>query len=103
MVHLVYTCCVPILSYASAVKEYPSRQMQVCTTAINDALRLLFGFNRWESVRSLRESFGYKFLVDIFHASKNKFEAALLTHRNPVISHIAQNVKIEREREREQE
>ena len=42
-------------------------------------------------------------MVDIFHASKNKFEAALLTHRNPVISHIAQNVKIEREREREQE
>ena len=88
MMHLIYSCCIPILSYASPVKDYPSRQMQECSTAINDALRLLFGFNRWESVRSLREQFGYKSLIEIFHISKNKFEASLLTHRNIVIRHL---------------
>ena len=30
---------------------FPSRQMQDCCTAVNDALRLIFGYNRWESVR----------------------------------------------------
>ena len=40
MMHLLYSCCIPILSYASAVKDYPSRQMQDCTTAMNDSLHL---------------------------------------------------------------
>ena len=95
--HLLYTCCVPILSYASAVKEYSSRQMQDCTTAINDAFRFIFGYNRWESVRTLRESLGYKSLIDIFHKSKRKFDASLLSHQNPVITHIARNVIVEPE------
>ena len=95
--HLLYTCCIPILSYASAVKSYPSRQMQNCSTAVNDALRLIFGFNRWESVRSLRESFGYRSLVELFNSSKRKFENSLLSHRNPVIFHLARNVKSDTE------
>ena len=95
--HLLYSCCIPILSYAGAVKEYPSRQMQDCSTALNDALRFIFGYNRWESVRTLRESFGYESLVEIFHGAKSKFDDSLLTHRNPIIVHIAQKMKIEQE------
>ena len=53
MMQLLYSCCVPILSYACAVKQYSSKQMQDCCTALNDALRLIFGYNRWESVRTL--------------------------------------------------
>ena len=74
---LLYTCCIPILSYASAVKVYSSRQMQDCNTAIDDALRLVFGFNRWESVRLLRESFGSKSLVEIFAMTKLEFDNSL--------------------------
>ena len=95
LMQLLYTCCIPILSYASAVKLYPSRQMQDCSTAVNDALRLIFGFNRWESVRTLRESFGYKSLVDLFGASRSKFDASLVSHRNPVISHLARNLVVD--------
>ena len=95
--HLLYTCCIPILSYASAVKEYTSRQMQDCTTAVNDAFRFIFGYNRWESVRTLREALGYKSLIDIFHRSKRKFDASVISHHNPVISHIARNVVVEPE------
>ena len=97
LIHLVYTCCIPILTYASAVKVFSSRQMQDCTTAANDALRLIFGFNRWESVRSLCESFGYKSLVELFTKSKNKFDASLLYHVNPVISHLARHIEVESE------
>ena len=93
LIHLLYSCCIPILSYASAVKDYPSRQMQDCTTATNDSLRLIFGFNRWESVRLLRESFGFKSLVEIFDASKRKFDASLLSHSNPVITHLARHIE----------
>ena len=94
MMHLIYSCCIPILTYASAVKVFSYRQMQDCTTATNDALRLVFGYNRWESVRSLRESFGYKSLVELFDISKNKFDASLLSHSNPVISHLARHIEL---------
>ena len=94
LIQLLYTCCIPILSYGSQVKVYPSRQMQDCSTAVNDALRLIFGFNRWESVRTLRESFGYKSLVEIFNVSRSKFDASLVSHRNPVISHLARNLVV---------
>ena len=97
MLQLLYSCCIPILSYASAVKEYPSRQLQDCTTAINDALRLIFGYNRWESVRTLRESFGYKSLVELFQKAKTKFDASLLSHHNPVIKHLARNLVLDYE------
>ena len=87
--HLLYSNCIPILTYACAVKEYQSRQMQDCSTAVNDALRLIFGYNRWESVRTIRESFGYKSLTELFHSTKRKFNMSLLSHRNSVIKHIA--------------
>ena len=97
--HLLYANCIPILTYASAVKEYSSRQMQECNTAVNDALRLIFGYNRWESVRDLRNSLGYKSLTELFHVAKRKFDMSLLSHRNSVIRHIAFNILIETESE----
>ena len=101
MMHLIYSCCIPILSYASPVKGFPLRQMQECSTAINDALRFN-QFNRWESVRSLREQFGYTSLIEIFHISENIFEASLLTHQNTVVRHLARNIKLELEKDQEQ-
>ena len=89
---LLYSNCIPTLSYACAVKQFPSRQMQNCNTAVNDALRLIFGYNRWESIRQLRESFGYKSLTDIFGRSRKKFYDRLPYHSNSVVSHIARNM-----------
>ena len=95
LIHLLYSCCIPILSYASAVKDFTSRQMQDCSTAINNALRLIFGYNRWESVRMLRQSFGYPSLVEIFQRAKNKFNSSVLTHHNPIISKLARYLALE--------
>ena len=38
MIHLLYSNCIPILTYASAIKDFPSLQIQDCGTAINDTL-----------------------------------------------------------------
>ena len=92
LLQLLYSNCIPTLTYACAVKDYPSRQMQNCNTAVNDALRLIFGYHRWESVRQLRESFGYKSLTDIFGRSCKKFHERLPYHPNSIISHIARNL-----------
>ena len=54
MIHLLYTNCVPTVTYACAIKKYSAREMQDCNTALNNALRKIFTYNRWESVRQLR-------------------------------------------------
>ena len=59
LMHLLYTNCVPILTYACSIKSFSSKDMGDCTTALNDAIWKIFSFNWWESVRSLRETFGY--------------------------------------------
>ena len=56
LMQLLFTNCVPTLTYACAVKEYPSAQMLECHVALNDAIRKIFTYNRWESVRELRKS-----------------------------------------------
>ena len=63
-------------------------------TALNDALRLIFGYNRWESVRSLRESFGFKSLTELFAIAKARFYSSLCSHHNKVVSHIARYLNV---------
>ena len=86
---LLYTNCVPILTYASAVKILSAKEMTSCTVALNDAIRKIVSFNRWESVRSLRESFGYKSLYEIFATAAKKFRDALPTNRNSTLKCLA--------------
>ena len=64
-----------------------------CNTALNDALRMIFGFNRWESVRNLSEAAGYKSLTDLFAKAKKKFEWSLKTHRTKVVSLLLRNIE----------
>ena len=101
LLHILYTNCIPILTYACAVKEYTSRQMQECNTAVNNAFRLIFGYNRWESIRSLRESFGYSSLTELFAKARKRFDNQLPHHRNKVLTNLARNIAIERELNKE--
>ena len=66
MLHLIYSNCVPILTYASSVKLLSSEEMLHCNKALNDALRKVFGFRDWRSIRVLREIFKFKSISQIF-------------------------------------
>ena len=71
---LLYTICVPNLTYACEALNYTVAQFQPLNVAINDSLRKIFGYNRWESVRYLRQLLGYPSLTDIFHSRLQKFK-----------------------------
>ena len=75
LMKLLYTICVPHLTYASEAvgSTYTSKQLQSMNVALNDSIRRIFGYNRWESIRFLRLSFGYPSQTDIFHARSCKF------------------------------
>ena len=86
---LLHSNCVPILTYACAVKHYSSSDMSDCNLAMNNAFRKIFGFTEWQSIRTLREEFGFKSLYVTFKTAKDRFRDSCLTHQNPVISYIA--------------
>ena len=92
---LLYTNCVPILTYACAIKEFSAKDMTNCTVALNDAIRKIFSFKRWESVRSLRECFGYKSLYELFAAASKKFHDSIQTHRNDTLKSLSTIVFIQ--------
>ena len=93
--HLLYSNCVPILTYCSSIKTFSAHDMRECNTAINNCLRKIFSFHRWESIRSLRESFGKKDIYEIFALSAKKFHASLSTHSNYIIREIAKSCTTE--------
>lgn len=92
---LLYTNCVPILTYACAVKEYFAYEMQRCNTALNDSIRKIFSYNRWESTRILREQFGYDPIKVLFARAKTKFPKSLLTSNSSVLRHLAHFIPVE--------
>ena len=66
LMKMLYATCIPHLTYAIDVIQYSVNQMHSMTVALNDCIRRIFTYNRWESVRYLRISFGYPSLTEIF-------------------------------------
>ena len=92
MMRLLYTYCVPILSYASEVKRYSSAEMHKCTVALNDCIRRIFSYNRWESVRTLREQLGYKDLTVTFAVRERNFLSGIPSMHNSAVSSLLHSV-----------
>ena len=85
LLNLMYTNCVPILTYACEVKSYTSREMMRFDVALNDCIRKIFTFNRWESTRELRRSFGYDSISEIYAKRQRNFFSCLRLTGNPVL------------------
>ena len=77
LMKLLYSICVPILTYACDVATYHHKEKESLHVALNDAIRKIFGYNRWESVRILRESAGYLSVTEIFAKRQKFFEQNL--------------------------
>ena len=68
---LLYSMSVPILSYAAEVKVLRHKDMHDLNVALNDAIRRIFSFKRWESPRELRQQLHRPNIFEIF-ASRHK-------------------------------
>ena len=88
LMNLLYSICVPILTYACEVKVFSAREMTQLHVACNDAIRKVFTYNRWESVKALHENMGYLSITEIFAERKLKFERKLATMNNAVLRHL---------------
>ena len=65
--------------------EFSSSEMRSCNTALNDAVRKVFSYQRWESIRHLRQTMGYPNVYDIFSRQSTRFLNANLESCNNII------------------
>ena len=66
LMNLLYSNCLPCLTYASDVVEFSCAEMRQCNVALNDAIRRIYSYNRWESTRMLRQQLGFQNVNKIF-------------------------------------
>ena len=88
LMRLLYSYSVPILTYACEVKAYSHLDMSKCNIALNDAIRRIFSFHRWESIRTLRGEFGYKDLTTTFAIRRRNFMSMLSHIDNKTVSSL---------------
>ena len=89
LMKLLYTNCVPIVTYASAVRVFSSAEMYRCHVAVNNAIRKIFSFAVWQSIRNLRISLGYKSIYELFSSAKAKFLANAQKSSNTIVTHLS--------------
>ena len=82
---LLYTFSVPILTYASEVKVLSHSDMHDCNVALNNAIRRIFSYNRWESIRTLRQQLGYRDLTTTFAFRTRGFYAKIPSMQNETV------------------
>ena len=85
LMKLLYSFSVPILTYASEIKTFSYSDMHDCSVALNNAIRRIFSYNRWESIRTLRQQFGYHDLTTTFALRKRKFLSKIPLMQNQTV------------------
>ena len=88
MLKLLYSNCVPIMTYACEIRLHSSREMMDMDIALNDCIRKIFTYDRWESTRFLRLSHGYDSITEICANRKASFTRALPDTGNPILMHL---------------
>ena len=85
LMHLLFANCVPKLTYGAAVKQLNANETNQYNVALNNAIRRIFGFRRWQSIRQLREVYGYDSIEMMFAKAKKRFNDSLTDHPNGVL------------------
>ena len=78
----------PILSYGAETVEFSAAEMRDCNTAINDAIRKIYSYQRWESTRFLRQTLGFPNIYEIFCRRSRIFLTGNMKCRNHTVSKL---------------
>ena len=89
LMKLLYSICVPNVTYASEVVNYNHKEKESLHVAVNDAIRRIFSYNRWESIKTLRTTLGYLSVTEIFAKRKSTFEQGLSRIGNSVLRDLS--------------
>ena len=99
LMNLLYSNCVPNLTYNAEVKDVsaitrPTKELQELNTALNNAIRRIFSYNRWESVRHLRQQLSFPNVTEIFRNRRRKFLTKCTKLDNDAVRFVITNCDI---------
>ena len=57
--------------------------------ALNNAIRRIFGFRRWQSIRQIREVYGYDSIEVMFAKAQKHFHDSLSDHSNDTLKFLS--------------
>ena len=80
--------CISLLTYVVGAVTLSQRQLQELNVCWNTAFRVIFGFNRWESVKCFIHGLGRLNLVHIIKLYKIRFLFHLLCLNNKVLYNL---------------
>ena len=89
LMQLLFTNCVPKLTYGAAIKDLSSAEMQQYNVALNKSIRRIFGFHHWQSIRQIRECYGFNSIEVLFAKAKTRFFSSLSAHRNGILRFLS--------------
>ena len=85
LMQLLYSNCVPKLTYGAAVKDYNASEKHQLNVAVNNAIRRIFGFRLWQSIRQIREYYGFDAIEMMIAKAQRKFMGSLRYHDNRIL------------------
>ena len=89
MMQLLYSNCIPKLTYGAAVKDLNATEKHQYNVAVNNAIRRIFGFRLWQSIRQIREYYGYPSIELMFANAKTRFYQKLSGHDNSILRFLS--------------
>ena len=89
LMHLLYSNCVPKLTFGSEIKELNASQMNQFNVALNTAIRRIFGFRQWQSIRQIREVYSFASVESLFEKAKKRFHNGMIAHDNAILKYLA--------------
>ena len=86
---LLFSNCVPRLTYGAAIKDLSSSEKQQVNVALNNVIRRIFKFRHWQSIRQLRECYGFKSIEVMFGIARKRFTLSLTNHSNAILRFLS--------------
>ena len=99
LMQLLYTNCVPKLTYGAEIKDFNSAESNQLNVALNGAIRRIFGFRHWQSIRQIRECYGFRSMELLINRAKRQFTMSIENHDNVILRSLAALLREDEERE----
>ena len=100
LMQLLFSNCVPKLTFGAPVKEPSASEMNQMNVALNTAIRRIFGFRQWQSIRQIREVYGFNSIEMLYTNAKKRFYNGMISHENGTLTFLAALKRESEERER---
>ena len=94
LMQLLYSNCVPKLTYGAAVKDLSATDKHKYNVAVNNAVRRIFGFRQWQSIRQLRDAYQYDSIEMIFAKARKRFLTSIANHSNELLRFLYRTVEV---------